>query len=114
MEARGLPDEWRDIDVKPGDVVTRVNGLPLETPDEAWEAWKSVARSANLTIDVMRDGAAKRIVLPIDGAPSAETVRLLNREPGAQRPAQSPRNPSCSAAARTPRPPTTTPTEPAP
>jgi hypothetical protein len=81
----GLPEEWRDIDLKPGDVVTRINGLPLETPDEAWEAWKSVARSPELTISLTRDGAARQIVVPIDGAPSAETVSALGRDPGPQR-----------------------------
>jgi hypothetical protein len=80
-----VPDEWSGIDLKPGDVVTRVNGLPLETPDEAWEAWKSVAGAAELKITVMRDGAARQVTLPIDGAPSAETVSALGRDPGPQR-----------------------------
>ena len=34
----GLPEEWRSIDLRPGDVVTRVNGKSLETPDDAWDA----------------------------------------------------------------------------
>ena len=81
----GLPDEWRGIDLRPGDVVTRVNGLPLETPDQAWEAWKSVAKAPDLRITVLRDGASREVVLPIDGAPSAETLKLLGRDaPGAR------------------------------
>jgi hypothetical protein len=83
----GLPEEWRDIDLKPGDVVTRVNGLPLETPDEAWEAWKSVGRSPELKITLMRDGAARQAVVPIDGAPTDDTTKALGRDPGPQRPA---------------------------
>jgi S1-C subfamily serine protease len=82
----GLPEEWRDIDLKPGDVVTRVNGLPLETPDEAWEAWKSVGRSSELKITLMRDGAARQAIVPIDGAPTDETTKALGRDPGPQRP----------------------------
>ena len=81
----GVPEEWSGIDVKPGDVVMRVNGLPLETPDQAWDAWKSVARSADLKLAVMRDGAARQVSVPIDGAPSAETARALERDPGLQR-----------------------------
>jgi hypothetical protein len=89
----GLPEEWRGIDVKPGDVVTRVNGLPLENPDEAWEAWKSVGKSADLKLDIVRDGAARQIVIPIDGAPSAETAKALGRDPGPQRPGNPAQNP---------------------
>jgi hypothetical protein len=81
----GLPEEWKDLDLKPGDIVTRVNGLPLETPDQAWEAWKSVASSPELKISVMRDGAARQLTLPIDGPPSAETAKALGRDPGPQR-----------------------------
>jgi hypothetical protein len=81
----GLPEEWKDIDVRPGDVVTRVNGLPLETPDEAWEAWKSVARLPALTLALTRDGTARQLVIPIDGAPVAETLNALGRDPGPRR-----------------------------
>ena len=81
----GLPEEWRGIDVKPGDIVQRVNGLPLETPDQAWEAWKSVAKAPDLRILVKRDGAAREVVVPIDGAPSAETLKLLGRDGPPQR-----------------------------
>ncbi len=82
----GLPEEWSAIDLKPGDVVTRVNGLPIETPDEAWEAWRSVASATDLKITVTRDGAAKQVVIPIDGAPSAETAKAL-LTPGPRPPA---------------------------
>ena len=81
----GLPEDWRDIDLRPGDVVTRVNGLPLETPDEAWEVWKSVARSPELKITLMRDGGTRQLVIPIDGAPVAETLNALGRDAGPQR-----------------------------
>jgi hypothetical protein len=73
----GLPEEWSAIDLKPGDIVTRVNGLAIETPDEAWEAWRSVASATDLKITVTRDGAAKQVVIPIDGAPSPETAKAL-------------------------------------
>jgi hypothetical protein len=78
----GLPEEWRDVDLKPGDIVSRVNGLPLETPDQFWEAWKSVAGAAEVKISLMRDGAARQVVLPIDGPPSPETSRALAGDSG--------------------------------
>lgn len=86
----GLPEEWSGIDLKPGDIVTRINGLPLETPDEAWEAWKSVARSPAIEVSLFRDGARRELVIPIDGAPSAETAKLLGREAPAPRPTAAP------------------------
>jgi S1-C subfamily serine protease len=86
----GLPDEWRGIDLRPGDVVTRVNGLPLETPDQAWDAWKSVAKAPELKISLVRDGAPRELTLPIDGAPAGETTSALGRDPGPQRAAAPP------------------------
>jgi hypothetical protein len=83
----GLPEEWRDIDLRPGDIVTRVNGLPIERPEQAWEAWKSLATSPDLRITLTRDGGARTLVLPIDGAPVPDTLTALGREPGPSRPA---------------------------
>jgi hypothetical protein len=90
----GLSEEWSGIDIKPGDVVTRVNGLPLERPEQFWDAWKAVATAAEVTITVIRDGTARQVTLPIDGAPSAETAKtLLERDTGPQR-AREPARPS--------------------
>jgi hypothetical protein len=76
----GLPDEWSDVDLKPGDVVTRVNNKPLETPDEAWDAWKSVARAREIRIRVDRQGISREVVVPIDGDPSAAVVNALEND----------------------------------
>jgi hypothetical protein len=76
----GLPEEWRPIDLRPGDVVTRVNGKTLETPEEAWEAWKSVASAREIKLALLRDGAPRDLVIPIDGDPSADAVRALDQD----------------------------------
>jgi hypothetical protein len=81
----GLPEDWRGIDLKPGDIVTRVNGFPLERPDEFWTAWTSLALAPQVKIDLVRDGAARQVILPIDGAPSPDTARALGRDPGPPR-----------------------------
>ncbi len=81
----GLPEEWRGIDLRPGDVVTRVNGLPLETPDQAWDAWKSIAKAPEIKISLMRDGAPRELTIPIDGPVAADTATALGRDPGPQR-----------------------------
>nr|AYM54426.1 hypothetical protein [Phaselicystis flava] len=90
----GLPQEWIGIDLKPGDVVTKVNGSALETPDQAWEAWKSVAKLKEIRIQLERGGKAQEVVIPIDGEPSAETARMMERDappPRAPQPAGKPR-----------------------
>jgi hypothetical protein len=76
----GLPEEWRPIDLRPGDVVTRVNGKTLETPEEAWDAWKSVAGAREIKLALVRDGAPRDLVIPIDGDPSAEAIRALEQD----------------------------------
>ena len=84
----GLPEEWRDIDLRPGDVVSRVNGKTLETPEEAWEAWKSVAGAQEIKLALVRDGAPRALVIPIDGDPTADAIRALEQDtPPASRPA---------------------------
>jgi hypothetical protein len=90
----GLPEEWRPIDLRPGDVVTRVNGKPLETPEEAWDAWKSVAGAREIKLALLRDGAARDLVIPIDGDPSADAIRALEQDtppPGRTTTAKPPR-----------------------
>jgi hypothetical protein len=76
----GLPEEWRAIDLRPGDVVSRVNGKTLETPDEAWDAWKSVAGAREIKLALVRDGAPRDLVIPIDGDPTAAAVRALEQD----------------------------------
>jgi len=93
----GLPEEWKDVDLRPGDIVTRVNGLAIETPDDAWEAWKSVAKAVDLRITLTRDGGQRQLVLPIDGQPSVETATALGRDPGPSRPADARPAPSRGA-----------------
>ncbi len=83
----GLPDEWSDVDLKPGDVVSRVNNKPLETPDEAWDAWKSVARAREIRVRVDRQGVSREVVVPIDGEPTAAVVQALESDSPMPRPA---------------------------
>jgi type II secretory pathway component PulC len=49
------------IDVRTGDVVTRVNGRPVERPEEALDVWSKLPSSPELVIDLLRDGQARRV-----------------------------------------------------
>ena len=47
---------YAGLDLRPGDVVTRVNGRGVEHPEDALEVWTAVPASAELVIDFVRDG----------------------------------------------------------
>ena len=67
-----MPKEWSTLDLQPGDVVTRVNGMQLERPENMWSAWTSLAVSSELKIAYERDGTPRELVLQIDGPAAAE------------------------------------------
>jgi hypothetical protein len=88
-----LPSEWDGSGLQPGDVVTDVNGLSLEKPDDLWNAWLAMADANELKIAFERDSKTQTATLKIDGDPSKETKdALLQGEPAAQAP-QAPSEP---------------------
>ena len=88
-----LPSEWDGAGLQPGDIVTDVNGLSLEKPDDLWNAWLAMADAKELKIAFERDSKSQTATLQIDGEPSKETKdALLQGEPAAQAP-QAPSEP---------------------
>lgn len=73
-----LPDDW-GIDLKNGDVVTKVNGLAIERPDDLWAAWMQMGSAVELRIAYEREGKARELVMPIDG-PSTAGAQALDPE----------------------------------
>jgi hypothetical protein len=57
------PDEicYRAVNLRAGDVVTRVNGRSVERPEEALEVWVGLRTSRELVVDFQRDGVAHRL-----------------------------------------------------
>jgi type II secretory pathway component PulC len=49
-------DSWKGIDLRPGDVVTRVNGFSIEHPEDAAEAFYSLRVSSELRVEYEREG----------------------------------------------------------
>jgi len=84
----GLPEEWSDVDLQPGDIVREINGKTLQMPEHVWEAWTSVATARVLKIGVEREGAPREVVIPIDGEPSKETLEKLEKARKAPPPPQ--------------------------
>jgi type II secretory pathway component PulC len=71
-------DSWKGVDLRPGDVVTHVNGFSLEHPEEAAEAFYSLRVASELTVEYERDGEPHEIRFGIidDGpSPGTETTR---------------------------------------
>jgi type II secretory pathway component PulC len=49
------------VDLQAGDVVTRVNGKPIEQPDQFMAVWTELRTSRELTVDVDRAGAPRKL-----------------------------------------------------
>jgi hypothetical protein len=61
------PDDpcYRAVDLRAGDVVTRVNGASLEKPDEANQVFQGLRTAPGLDIELVRQGVPRRVSLAI-------------------------------------------------
>ncbi len=61
---RALNPEW-GVDLKPGDVIVKVNGMVIEHPEDADAALRSLEKAQALRVDYERDGKPRTLELPI-------------------------------------------------
>lgn len=61
---KALNPGWA-VDLRPGDVIVRVNGQVIEHPEEADAALRSLEKAKSLKIDYEREGKVKTLELPI-------------------------------------------------
>ncbi|HEY3357513.1 MAG TPA: PDZ domain-containing protein [Polyangia bacterium] len=47
--------------IQPGDVVVRVNGRPIERPDQFVQLWSAMRRAAELTVELERAGTPRQL-----------------------------------------------------
>jgi type II secretory pathway component PulC len=73
-----FPAEWDRTGLQPGDVITDLNGIVLEKPDDLWTAWVGMADASELRIGLERDGKPGATVVKIQGAPSQATKEALS------------------------------------
>jgi type II secretory pathway component PulC len=59
------PQFWNGVDIKPGDVVTSVNGFPIERPEQAQTAFESLEVASELRVVVEREGQPHELVYAI-------------------------------------------------
>ena len=56
---------WSGVDLKPGDVVTSVNGFPIEHPEQAQTAFESLEVASELRVAYERAGEKRELVYAI-------------------------------------------------
>ncbi len=56
---------YKDLDLRAGDVVQKVNGKSIEKPEQAFDVAESLRAAPSLTVDYLRDGKARRLSIGI-------------------------------------------------
>jgi len=64
FKIKSINPDW-GVDLRPGDVVTKVNGIVPEHPDEADAALRSLEKAAALKVEFEREGKPRTLELPI-------------------------------------------------
>lgn len=59
------PTWWQGVDLAPGDVITQVNGMPIEQPTEAHAAFESLRQADKLSVRYLRSGESRELVYTI-------------------------------------------------
>ncbi len=52
---------FRAVDLGPGDVILRVNGLPVERPEHAYRIWQELRVASEIRVEYLRDGQTREI-----------------------------------------------------
>jgi S1-C subfamily serine protease len=64
------PGFWQDVDLKPGDVVTRVNGMPIERETQAYDAFVALKKTSRLEVSYERGAERRKLVYKIEPRPA--------------------------------------------
>ena len=64
------PELWSAVDLKPGDVVSRVNGMSIEREMDAFDAFQAVRQAPVLEVIYLRQNQPRTLRFTIVGAPS--------------------------------------------
>ena len=56
---------YRDVDLRPGDVVQKVNGKSIERPEQAFEVVESLRTARAIVVDHLREGKPRQFMLSI-------------------------------------------------
>jgi type II secretory pathway component PulC len=76
-------DSWAGVDLRPGDVVMRVNGFSIEHPEDAAEAFYALRVASELRVEFQRDGEPHELRFAIvDDSSPARLERGPRKEDG--------------------------------
>jgi hypothetical protein len=61
------PDDpcYKELDLRAGDVVQKVNGRSIERPEHAFDVAESLRTAPRLTVDYLRDGKTRQLSIEI-------------------------------------------------
>ena len=93
---------FNKLGLRPGDLVTAINGQPLDDPQHSQEVFNTIQSSNTVTVSVERGGQKQDITLNVAQVAS-EASKELESEPGAG---------TAPAAGAAPTPPASAPTGP--
>lgn len=88
LEWRSLTQNGPDVDLRPGDVVTAVNTMPVETPSDFWAAWTTLTVASELKVTYRREGEERELSVPILGQPTPGASEELGKLQGDAPPAE--------------------------
>ncbi len=79
------PEFWQGVDLKPGDVVTSVNGMPLERETEAFDAFQAMRGASRISVSYSRGGKPRSLELQVidSGKASAPAASSGSAAPSA-------------------------------
>lgn|GEM_PF-4262966 len=60
---------WADVDLRAGDIVTRINRRPIERPEQAQIVWTGLRASREIVVDYLRDGQPRTLKFLVVDAP---------------------------------------------
>ncbi len=71
------PDDpcYKELDLRAGDIVQKVNGKSIEKPEQAFDVAESLRTAPALIVDFLRDGKAQRLSIAISDEPAESGQR---------------------------------------
>lgn len=75
-------ERFDGLGIGSGDVITSINGMPLERPAHAYEVLMSLKTAQNLDVEYLRGGRVMRLSLPIIGEPGKKSGEPKKPENG--------------------------------
>jgi S1-C subfamily serine protease len=72
-------DFWADVDLQAGDVVTQINGLPIERETQAYDAFQALKSAPRLVVSYVREGAPRTLSFEIVPRPASANQVALGR-----------------------------------